>query len=1477
MKIKNLLLIVFVLSVSCLMGQNHNNENNKKSCEFCSTGESTLTPEEAKIFRDNYKPAIIQSNLLQPDNWVYGNNQKQVFDSKGTEFWLTMMRNYDMVSPTLYLDITSSENTNGVVTIPGIGFTESFSVTANSITRVTLPNASMVGSDGMEYKGIHVTANDEVTVYGINRIEHTTDAFLGLPVDILSTQYLAMTYTGAAGLKHSPEFAIVSPYNNNVIQITPASNTSGGWSAGSTYDVVLNEGEVYQVIGNDDLTGSLVQSSLPVAFFSGNSCANIPVGFGYCDHIVEQIPPYSTWGTTFITYPLAGRMHGDTWRFLAAQDNTTLNINGTNVATLDFGDFFETILETSSFVTSSNPILAAQFSNGNTWDPELADNGDPFMMIVPPYQQFMADYTFATPTNGFTLNYTNLTVETLGIPFQYLDNVLVDPLDFSVISTSDFSGGSLSLSLGTHAASNLNSFQFGNYVYGFDADDSYGYPGGLSLDFINPGGAPVITLTNPTINLINNSQPAEVGLTISATITDPEEPFVQSASLFYRGVGGAIYTAVSMTEGADNVWSGDIPGLIMQFPGVEFYISATDGQLTTTNPGTDPNNNPHAIAVANDPPLITHSPVIFGEVGVDIPISCEVEDVTEFVDVVELKYRKNGGNPVYTTMLLLNTVGDIYEGTISGAEMTSLGLDYYIKAIDNFGVSSSSGTENNPYFIDTPILDPIISVDPLSLSESLFPDETSTQTFTISNSGDADLIFDLEDIETSKRLSIKSVKKTINDGDRSDDFLNYLNAQLKNRSKSARDISWLSEDPLLGTIVPGGSLDIEVGFDATGLNPDIYNAQILINCNDPVTPQVVVPVTLEVLSMGCSYLTTNDNENNALEGVPDYDLDDFLCNDDPIVPIEFNIFVDQTEITSAQLSIYAWDVDETGSAPVGGYPEVDEVYFNGHLIGTLTGADEEWSTSVFSIDPSFVNPGPDGKNLVNILVSTLGQYWCVNIDWGQLNINDCGEEAYIRSVNLDQAQYVQGADVEITVEVDTDIPTQDVIVETNLLDENMVNVAGISNTITIHLVENEPLSVTLPLPNNATLGATYHAQVIVYDAGSYVQQDLKLTPFMIWDGNGFMLCMQPGWQLISSWVEPADPQLDLLMAELNVNNSLTFMLGTMGIYWPSQSVNTLGDWNSHYAYKVKMAEQGCIIFTGDEVVDKTVELNTGINFMPMLSGMNVPAIDVFSQITDELLYAFDIQDQLVYWPQGGIYTLNTLVPGRGYLVNMIEEGTLTFPETTKSAGVNHPIVIMDAPWIVNNTGMQHIISIASDALSELEPGDIIGVFNNDGVCTGMAQYQKAGENLALIAWGDDNTTGEIDGMVSDEQLNLRVYSKLTGDENILIPVWNTNLNPSNRFAENGLSMVTGFKAATSLDENMLEMISIYPNPNSGLFVVSGINTMVEIQVMNSTGQLIKSLATDQSLEIDLSNYAGGIYYLKVLSQGNIKVEKLIVK
>ena len=40
--------------------------------------------------------------------------------------------------------------------------------------------------------------------------------------------------------------------------------------------------------------------------FSGNRCGNVPLGFGACDMILEQLPPTRAWGESFVTVPRSG-------------------------------------------------------------------------------------------------------------------------------------------------------------------------------------------------------------------------------------------------------------------------------------------------------------------------------------------------------------------------------------------------------------------------------------------------------------------------------------------------------------------------------------------------------------------------------------------------------------------------------------------------------------------------------------------------------------------------------------------------------------------------------------------------------------------------------------------------------------------------------------------------------------------------------------------------------------------------------------------------------------------------------------------------------------------------------------------------------------------------------------------------------------------------------------------------------------------
>jgi pyrimidine deaminase RibD-like protein len=433
----------------------------------------------------------------------------QAPDSKGKDFWLMFPAN--LTPPTLTLFITGDVNTSGTVVIPGLAFSTPFSVTAGTITSVIIPTAAQVTSSNLvESKGIHVTSTEEVTVYGLNRVQATTDAFLGLPTDILGTAYLNLGYKNS-NIVNATQFGIVASQDNTTVTITPTVTTDGR-IAGIAYNIVLNQGQTYLLRNTgsapNDLSGTSITSDKPIAVFGGHQCANIPPGAFACDFIVEQLTPTNTWGKNFVTVPLKTRLNGDTFRFIASENSTDVSVNGVLVATLNAGQLHEMIINGSSQISSTKPIMVAQYSNGTTFD---GVTSDPFMMLIPPYEQFLAGYTITTPASGFALNFVNVVAPTAAVGAILLDGIAIPAGSFSPIGASGFSGAQVDITLGAHTFSGI--LPFGVFVYGFANADSYGYPGGMSL-------APIASVTTVELTPETGTSPINTEQCWEALVKD---------------------------------------------------------------------------------------------------------------------------------------------------------------------------------------------------------------------------------------------------------------------------------------------------------------------------------------------------------------------------------------------------------------------------------------------------------------------------------------------------------------------------------------------------------------------------------------------------------------------------------------------------------------------------------------------------------------------------------------------------------------------------------------------------------------------------------------------------------------------------------------------------------------------------------------------------------------------------------------------
>ncbi|MBN1339078.1 MAG: choice-of-anchor D domain-containing protein [Bacteroidales bacterium] len=156
----------------------------------------------------------------------------------------------------------------------------------------------------------------------------------------------------------------------------------------------------------------------------------------------------------------------------------------------------------------------------------------------------------------------------------------------------------------------------------------------------------------------------------------------------------------------------------------------------------------------------------------------------------------NQGNAWYEkTLDLTSYAGQSVKFRFRGITGTNYTSDM---AIDDFWMGGTSGT-------------PQIVVSPGLLAVSLPPDGTQNETVSLDNPG----------------TGLLSYSTTIS-------YLSGANGWLSITSNPA------------GNVSAGGSIDMNVHFDATGLFPGLNTAEILINSNDPVNPVVVLPVSLTV-------------------------------------------------------------------------------------------------------------------------------------------------------------------------------------------------------------------------------------------------------------------------------------------------------------------------------------------------------------------------------------------------------------------------------------------------------------------------------------------------------------------------------------------------------------------------------------------------------------------------------------------------------
>ena len=330
------------------------------------------------------------------------------------------------------------------------------------------------------FKGIHIKAEDDrrIVVFGQNEEVASNDAYLALPIISRpagsSYEYIAASIYGDQGTATQDKDSvtlIIGTENDTEIILEPsvtifhtfATQIGGRFIAASPVQfrtVTIQRFQTFYLqVRGGDISGTRIIANKPISVFSGHECADVPEDSAPCDMVIEQIAPIDTWGTEVVTIPLRTR-DADIIKVFASQDFTTVNVTHTDISsgmlnnadstsfTLGRNGFMELLIDDFSLIQSNNPIGVYQFSRSYTTDNVIIS--DPFMLSLPPCEQYRDSYAVATapfdPSIEGTVtgrvayvNYTNIAV-----PAEYFDasmitinNIPINASNFSVIRRAD--------------------------------------------------------------------------------------------------------------------------------------------------------------------------------------------------------------------------------------------------------------------------------------------------------------------------------------------------------------------------------------------------------------------------------------------------------------------------------------------------------------------------------------------------------------------------------------------------------------------------------------------------------------------------------------------------------------------------------------------------------------------------------------------------------------------------------------------------------------------------------------------------------------------------------------------------------------------------------------------------------------------------------------------------------------------------------
>lgn len=199
---------------------------------------------------------------------------------------------------------------------------------------------------------------------------------------------------------------------------------------------------------------------------------------------------------------------------------------------------------------------------------------------------------------------------------------------------------------------------------------------------------PAVELTPATWDLVGNDQPQNKSLTIDVYVRS--KTGLTDVRLYMRDVSlsNGSFNSYVMTRKNDSLWQYVVPDSMVRFPGIDFYVVATDSNgLTGKTPTVaNPSKEPYTIPVKNDVPVIKmDSLACVDTVGGYAKLRFKITD-DDKIDDVTLYYKDS--MVVLFDETLMTVMNGYWVANVPSSSFENGIIEFYVRAVDGVGASS---------------------------------------------------------------------------------------------------------------------------------------------------------------------------------------------------------------------------------------------------------------------------------------------------------------------------------------------------------------------------------------------------------------------------------------------------------------------------------------------------------------------------------------------------------------------------------------------------------------------------------------------------------------------------------------------------------------------------------------------------------------------------------------------------------------------